>query len=58
MVHDPSFGLHDLLDDFRFPRLQTLAFDILAPDVPSTARAHYANLLERTLTLQHVTWNT
>lgn len=54
-VHDPSFDLHALLHDLRFPRLQTLAFDILAPDAPSNARA-FSMLLESTPTLQHVAW--
>lgn len=54
-VHDPSFDLHVLLHDVCFPHLQALALDILAPEAPSNARA-LATLLERTPTLQHVTW--
>ena len=52
-MHDPSFDLQTLSHDVRFPHLQTLAFDILAPDAPSNARA-LSTLLECTPTLQHV----
>ena len=54
-VHDSSFDLHALLHDVRFPHLQALGLDILAPEAPSNART-LAILLERTPTLQHVTW--
>ena len=54
-MHDPSFDLHALLHDVHFPHLRTLAFDVLAPDAPSNARA-LSTLLENTPTLQHVAW--
>lgn len=54
-MHDPSFDLHALLHDVRFPHLQVLALDILAPGAPSNARV-LAALLERTLTLRHIAW--
>ena len=54
-MHDPTFDLHALVHDVRFPHLQALKLDILAPEAPSNACA-FTRLLERTPTLQHAAW--